>query len=120
MSLLGGEDWFRLGDKDLALHLRRTEWLRQNISLTEVTERLRRILGVESQVLPMCDEPVRTLVHTDEGDLPFQHYFVRLRCEPLVHRRQLCGHGRGQAQRRSAGGHQRRGPDRHLPQQSRT
>jgi LPPG:FO 2-phospho-L-lactate transferase len=84
MSLLGGEEWFRLGDQDLALHLRRTEWLRQNISLTEVTERLRRILGVTSQVLPMCDEPVRTLVHTDEGDLPFQHYFVRRRCEPLV------------------------------------
>ena len=84
MSILGGEDWFRIGDRDLALHLRRTEWLRQNISLTEVTERLRRILGVTSQVLPMCDEPVRTLVHTDEGDLPFQHYFVRLQCEPLV------------------------------------
>lgn len=84
MSLLGGEEWFRLGDRDLALHLRRTEWLRQNISLTEVTERLRRSFGVMSQVLPMCDEPVRTLVHTDEGDLPFQHYFVRLQCEPLV------------------------------------
>ena len=84
MSLLGGEEWFRLGDKDLALHLRRTEWLQQNISLTEVTERLRRILGVVGPVLPMCDEPVRTLVHTDEGDLPFQHYFVRRHCEPLV------------------------------------
>ncbi len=83
MSRLGGEEWFRIGDKDLALHLRRTEWLHQNISLTEVTERLRRILGVVSPLLPMCDEPVRTLVHTDEGDLPFQHYFVRRRCEPL-------------------------------------
>ncbi len=83
MERLGGEEWFRIGDKDLALHLRRTEWLKQNISLTEVTERLRRILGVTSQVLPMCDEPVRTLVHTDEGDLPFQHYFVRMQCEPL-------------------------------------
>ncbi|MFN8490235.1 MAG: 2-phospho-L-lactate transferase [Caldilineaceae bacterium] len=84
MSELGGEDWFRLGDKDLALHLRRTEWLRQGISLTEVTERLRRILGVPSCILPMSDDPVRTLVHTDEGDLPFQHYFVRCRCEPVV------------------------------------
>jgi LPPG:FO 2-phospho-L-lactate transferase len=81
---LGGEDWFRLGDKDLALHLRRTEWLRQGHSLTIVSERLRLSLGVPSQILPMCNEPVRTLVHTDEGDLPFQHYFVRRRCEPIV------------------------------------
>lgn len=84
MSKLGGEDWFRLGDLDLALHLRRNEWLRQGIRLSEVTDRLRRAFGVPSIVLPMSDEPVRTLVHTDEGDLPFQHYFVRLRCEPIV------------------------------------
>jgi LPPG:FO 2-phospho-L-lactate transferase len=84
MSHLGGEDWFRLGDKDVALHLRRTEWLQQGIRLSEVTDRLRRAFGVPSVVLPMSDEPVRTLVHTDEGDLPFQHYFVRLRCDPIV------------------------------------
>lgn len=84
MEELGGEDWFRLGDKDIALHLRRTEWLRQGISLTEITDRLRRTLAIPSRVIPMCDERVRTLVHTDEGDLPFQHYFVRLRCEPTV------------------------------------
>jgi LPPG:FO 2-phospho-L-lactate transferase len=84
MSLLGGEEWFRLGDQDLALHLRRTEWLRQGITLTEVTDRLRRSFGVPTTILPMCDNPVRTLVHTDEGDLPFQHYFVRLQCEPIV------------------------------------
>ena len=84
MEELGGEDWFRLGDKDLALHLRRTEWLRQGISLTEVSERLRRSLGVPTRIMPMSDRPVRTLVHTDEGDLPFQHYFVRRRCEPIV------------------------------------
>jgi LPPG:FO 2-phospho-L-lactate transferase len=81
---LGGEDWFRLGDQDIALHLRRSEWLHQGIRLSEITDRLRRALGVPSIVLPMSDEPVRTLVHTDEGDLPFQHYFVRLRCEPMV------------------------------------
>jgi LPPG:FO 2-phospho-L-lactate transferase len=84
MGYLGGEDWFRLGDRDLALHLRRSEWLRQQISLTEVTDRIRRGLAIPSTILPMCNEPVRTLVHTDEGDLPFQHYFVRRRCEPLV------------------------------------
>jgi LPPG:FO 2-phospho-L-lactate transferase len=84
MANLGGEDWFRLGDKDLAVHLRRSEWLRQGVTLTDVTERLRRALGVRSVILPMADSPVRTLVHTDEGDLPFQHYFVRRRCQPMV------------------------------------
>lgn len=84
MGKLGGEDWFRLGDQDVALHLRRTEWLQQGVRLSEVTDRLRRSLAVPSVILPMSDDPVRTLVHTDEGDLPFQHYFVRLRCEPIV------------------------------------
>jgi LPPG:FO 2-phospho-L-lactate transferase len=84
MGKLGGEDWFRLGDQDLALHLRRNEWLQQGLRLSEVTDRLRRAFAIPSIILPMSDEPVRTLVHTDEGDLPFQHYFVRLRCEPIV------------------------------------
>lgn len=84
MEQLGGEDWFLLGDQDIALHLRRTEWLRQGISLTEVTGRLRRCLGIQTEVLPMCDSPVRTLVHTEEDDLPFQHYFVRKQCQPHV------------------------------------
>ena len=79
---LGGEDWFRLGDKDLALHLLRNQWLKAGVTLTEVTDRLRRKLDVPSRVLPMCNEPLRTLLHTDEGDLPFQDYFVRRRCEP--------------------------------------
>lgn len=84
MERYGGDQWFRIGDKDLALHLRRTEWIRQGISLSEVTDRLRRMLGIPSTILPMCNEAVRTLVHTDEGDLPFQHYFVRRRCEPTL------------------------------------
>jgi len=84
MGLIGGEDWFSLGDADLAVHLRRSEWLQQGVNLTEVTDRLRRAFGVRSNILPMSDTPVRTLVHTDEGDLPFQHYFVGRRCEPCV------------------------------------
>jgi len=84
MARYGGEEWFRIGDRDLALHLRRTEWLGMGLSLTEVTDRLRRLLGIPSAILPMCNESVRTLVHTDEGDLPFQHYFVRRRCEPVL------------------------------------
>ncbi len=84
MERYGGENWFRIGDRDMALHLRRTEWLRMGLSLTEVSDRLRRLLGIPSAILPMCNEAVRTLVHTDEGDLPFQHYFVRRRCEPTL------------------------------------
>ena len=79
---LGGEAWFRLGDKDLALHLLRNRWLNEGATLTETADRLRQALGVPSRILPMCNQPVRTLVHTDEGDLPFQDYFVRRRCEP--------------------------------------
>lgn len=84
MKSLGAESWFRLGDSDLALHLRRTQWLKQGLSLTEVTHRLSHTFGIPSRILPMCDTPVRTLVHTAEGDLPFQQYFVRRRCQPEV------------------------------------
>lgn len=84
MSQIGGEEWFMLGDQDLAVHLRRSNWRRQGLSLTEITERLRRSFGIPTTILPMSDAPIQTLVHTDEGDLPFQHYFVRLQCEPIV------------------------------------
>ena len=83
MKRLGGESWFRLGDKDLAQHLLRSYWLDAGASLTQITDRLRRTLDVPTRILPMCNEPVRTLVHTDEGNLPFQVYFVRRRCEPV-------------------------------------
>ncbi len=91
---LGGEAWFRLGDKDLALHLLRNQWLREGANLTETADRLRQALGVPSHVLPMCNEPVRTLVHTDEGDLPFQDYFVRRRCEPTFRALTFVGAGK--------------------------
>ena len=81
---LGGETWFKLGDKDLALHLLRRQLLDRGERLTSVTREIAARLGVQSVVLPMSDEPVRTIVETDEGDLAFQDYFVRLRCEPKV------------------------------------
>ena len=83
MRRLGGESWFQLGDKDLALHLLRSYWLDAGANLTEITDRLRRTFDVPSRILPMCNEPVRTFVHTDEGTLPFQDYFVRRRCQPV-------------------------------------
>ena len=84
LSELGGEAWFQLGDKDLALHVARREALRAGATLTAVTARLAGQLGVAQAVLPMSDDPVRTVVHTAAGPLPFQHYFVRDRCAPAV------------------------------------
>lgn len=80
----GEEAWFRLGDQDLATHIVRTERLRAGARLTDVLSRLQRALGVAARILPMCDEPVRTRVRTDDGWLAFQDYFVRLRQAPEV------------------------------------
>lgn len=84
LKQLGGDSWFQLGDRDLAMHLARTGELLAGSRLTEVTRRLCRTLGIETRVLPASDEPIATRVHTDEGVLPFQEYFVRRRAEPRV------------------------------------
>ena len=84
MESLGGASWFRLGDKDLATHLYRSDRLRAGASLAEVTGELCAQLGVEQRLLPMTNDRVRTIVLTDRGELAFQHYFVRDRCEPAV------------------------------------
>ena len=84
LGRLGGETWFKLGDKDLALHLLRRQLLDRGATLTAATQQLAARLGVRHAVLPMSDEPVRTIVETTEGELAFQEYFVRRRCEPKV------------------------------------
>lgn len=84
LAALGGEDWFQLGDKDLATHVVRTGMLASGKTLTEVTAHLCQQLGVEHTLLPMSDQPVATVVETGEGALPFQDYFVRRCCEPVV------------------------------------
>ncbi len=76
LSRLGGETWFRLGDRDLATHLFRSHLLAQGESLESVTRKLTHAYGVEAQVLPMCEQPVRTKVRVDSGWLDFQDYFV--------------------------------------------
>lgn len=91
LAAIGGETWFRLGDRDLAVHIERTRRLRAGESLSSVTEDLCRRLGVGPRVLPMSDDPVRTRLLTDTGWLDFQEYFVRNRCEPVV--RELRFHG---------------------------
>jgi len=84
LQSLDSEQWFRLGDKDLALNTERTRRLAAGESLSEVTATLAASLGVRQQIAPMSDDPVRTRVLTDEGELDFQHYFVREKCEPRV------------------------------------
>jgi len=81
---LGEETWFRLGDRDLATHLFRTERLRAGARPTEVATELADRLGVRTRILPMTDSSVRTRVRTDAGWLNFQDYFVRLRQQPEV------------------------------------
>ena len=81
---LGGETWFRLGDKDLAMNVERSRRLQDGESLGQVTASLAESLGVSHPILPMSNEPVRTLVHTEDGPMDFQHYFVRERCKPAV------------------------------------
>lgn len=79
--------WFRLGDHDLATHLLRTGWLAEGLSLTAVTERLCRALGVGPRLLPATDDVVRTRLDTlEHGELDFQTYFVRYRWQPTVRR----------------------------------
>jgi len=80
----GEEGWFRLGDRDIATHVVRTEGLRRGERLTDVCRRLQRALRVTATILPMTDDPVRTQVRTPDGWLDFQDYFVRLRQAPEV------------------------------------
>jgi LPPG:FO 2-phospho-L-lactate transferase len=77
--------WFYLGDRDLATHILRSQWLRQGFPLTWVTQQLCSLLGVHHTVVPMTDAAVHTIVETDTGKLAFQDYFVRLHWQPRVH-----------------------------------
>ena len=84
LEQMGGESWFNLGDADLALHVLRTGLLGKGENLTAATQAITRKLGIAARIVPMSDDPVRTMVQTAIGVLPFQHYFVRDRCEPVV------------------------------------
>ena len=84
LQSLGGETWFRLGDADLATHVERTCRLASGERLSAISEDFCTRLGVRARIVPMSDEPVRTMVHTDDGVLPFQRYFVQNRCEPRI------------------------------------
>ncbi len=81
---LGCDTWFLLGDCDLATHIYRTAALLRGQSLNDVTHRICLANKIRATLLPMTNSPVPTQVHTDEGILPFQEYFVRRKCEPRV------------------------------------
>jgi len=95
---LGGADWFSLGDSDLAMHVERTHRLGEGMSLTEVTDRISRNLGIRARLLPMSDDPIATQLQTDEGWLNFQDYFVRRRCLPVIREIRFDGAATARAQ----------------------
>ena len=76
---LGNDAWFNLGDRDLATHITRTRLMNEGVKLSEITDRIRRLLGVQSTILPMSDGRIETRVTTAQGDISFQEYFVKER-----------------------------------------
>lgn len=84
LAALGGPTWFRLGDLDLGTHLERTRMRRLGHRLSEITQVFCDAWGINARVIPMSDDSIPTWVDTDEGDMPFQEYFVRKQCQPRV------------------------------------
>jgi LPPG:FO 2-phospho-L-lactate transferase len=91
LAALGGADWFRLGDRDLALHVLRSHQLRAGETLSAITDDVRKRFSIGPRILPMSDDPVRTKIGTDMGWLDFQDWFVRLRAEPLARAVRFAG-----------------------------
>jgi LPPG:FO 2-phospho-L-lactate transferase len=81
---IGGETWFALGDKDLAMHVRRRQLLGEGLTISEVTASLAELLGILHKIIPMSNDPIHTRVLTDDGRMDFQRYFVREKCKPVV------------------------------------
>jgi LPPG:FO 2-phospho-L-lactate transferase len=84
MARFGMPDWFRLGDRDLATHLTRTQLLRSGQTLTQITTRMAASMGLRANILPASDDPVRTVIETPDGTLSFQEFFVRDHWQPPV------------------------------------
>ncbi len=84
LGKLGGPTWFKLGDRDLALHIRRTALLREGHPLSAVADSFRRAFGVAVRIMPMSDDPVPTHILTDVGELHFEEYLVQRRAQDAV------------------------------------
>ena len=96
LAELGADDWFRLGDRDLAVHVLRTLALRRGVALSEVARKLAGRLGIRHALIPMSDAAVRTRVLTARGELAFQDYFVRDQCRPRVRGFRFAGSRKAQ------------------------
>lgn len=81
---LGGDDWFMLGDMDMAVHVLRTALLAKGETLSAITAQFAKAWDIRANILPMSDDPVATMIDSDEGVLEFQRYFVERRCVPAV------------------------------------
>ncbi len=84
LGRLGADTWFRLGDRDLATHIVRTQLMNEGFKLSQITDQLRRALGVQPVVLPASDERIQTRVMTPKGEISFQEFFVKERWAPEV------------------------------------
>jgi LPPG:FO 2-phospho-L-lactate transferase len=84
LAAFGRPSWFNLGDRDLATHIHRSAMLREGATLSEAAESIRCALGVQATILPMSDQPVPTVIETDQGHLHFQEFLVERRAEPVV------------------------------------
>jgi len=84
LAVYGRPDWFNLGDRDLATHIHRSALLEEGSTLSESAESIRVALGVKSRILPMSDNPVPTIIDSNEGAMHFQKYLVKRRAEPIV------------------------------------
>ena len=81
---LGNDLWFRIGDRDIAMHVARTHWLQWGKPLSDFATHVARRFNIAARIIPMTDDPVATWISTGDGLMPFQHYFVKERCEPRV------------------------------------
>lgn len=84
LERVGGETWFLLGDRDLAVHVERSRRLAAGESLSTVTAALAANMGIGARIIPATDQPTPTRVLTPQGELAFQHYFVREQCRPTL------------------------------------
>ena len=91
LAAYGRAEWFNLGDRDLATHIHRSALLEEGKTLSEATESIRGALGVKARILPMSDDPVPTIIETNEGAMHFQKYLVKRRAEPIVEGIQFRG-----------------------------
>ncbi|MFX0009082.1 MAG: 2-phospho-L-lactate transferase [Candidatus Hermodarchaeota archaeon] len=84
-------EWFNLGDKDLATHLFRTDLMRRGFTKAETTKIICEKLGVESEIIPMCNEDVQSIIYTKMGKMHFEEYYIKYNCEPQVSRIEFKG-----------------------------